>query len=264
MTEEAIKKIVPYVGQLIELANTFLEKATYKDDDDLGFMLLLFLSKQLDHMHSIGKLCPTRDTVIIARAMVEGFWHLRWAAEDPISRPLKWRHYVVVADWKLLQQKKQNEENVDDEDKKGVLERITKYGDQFLKQSGEKLLGDKQRDNLQPNHYHNNFLCGTSFKEILNELEEQYPFLKDQYENLYVAYSDWAHWGTSGLGNAIKTESNAIKYSNECYGLSASSISCGFECLFRTLQLANGHFQGGVEEDLDTLVNTYLKDMGML
>jgi len=259
MTDDTINKIVPFVEQLVTLADAFLSKDnTYNHEDHLGFMLLLFLSKQLGHMRTTVRLCPARDTVVIARAMIEGVFHLIWAAEEPAQRPLMWRHYAVVADWKLLKKKERNGEKVALEKKQRIVENVKEFGDQFLKPRGRKLVEGNQRDNLQPNHYQNNFLCGANLRQIVGDLETKYPYLKDQYEGLYLNYSDWVHWGTSGLGQAMDRSNNKIKYSENCEGLSASAVSCGFQCLSKTLALANEHFGAGLEKELDVLVENFI------
>src|SRR5882672_4123436 len=82
-----------------------IDHIRYREQDHLAFMALCFLSKQIDHAKSIIALVPGRDTILIARSMIEGLCQLLWAAKAPNVLPLQWRTFAYVHDWRIMRSK---------------------------------------------------------------------------------------------------------------------------------------------------------------
>ena len=70
------------------------------------FMLATFAAKQIAHSKSMLKLGYDVDTLLLARSMLEGMSQLLWAFQQPKRRPLMWRAFVYIVDWRLLQEHK--------------------------------------------------------------------------------------------------------------------------------------------------------------
>ena len=103
--------------RLLQLAGEITKPPLpYDEDDHLGFMTLSFVSKQMEHLRSICILVDAgrdRDAGLIARVMVEGLGLLLWAARQPATRPLQWRGYAWVVDWRLVRQMEQSGVQID-------------------------------------------------------------------------------------------------------------------------------------------------------
>ena len=103
--QQTLSGLEIWINKLVGMVHEIVVSAEYLDDDHLGFMALCFLVRQTNHIQSIVKLIPNRDSILIARSMVEGLYQLLWAAQEPTKRPLKWRVFAYVHDWRLLQKK---------------------------------------------------------------------------------------------------------------------------------------------------------------
>ncbi len=116
------------------LALDACDDTRFCDQDHLAFMALCFLSKQIDHTKSILVLIPSRDTILIARSMIEGLCQLLWAVKDPDVRPRQWRAFAWDHDWRLVQAKIKGGESIDPEVLKGIQDGLRRFGNQFLKE----------------------------------------------------------------------------------------------------------------------------------
>lgn len=143
--------------RLLVLAGEILANIQYSENDHLGFMSLCFLSKQIGHMQSILTLSPSRDTILIARSMIEGLCQLLWAAKEPNIRPMQWRAFAWVHDLRVIEAKKARGETVSLEQHNAIENALCEIGKQFLKNK------KKAREQMSPfssETYHDNWRCG--------------------------------------------------------------------------------------------------------
>lgn len=98
---------VPYLQQQVEkvlaLADAASRNLKIRQDDDLGFMTIQFLYKQLQHTESVLMLIPRRDAGLIARAVIDGLYQLLWTIQLPEERAKQWRSFSTIHDWRLIQ-----------------------------------------------------------------------------------------------------------------------------------------------------------------
>ena len=94
LDEERGQRITPdlikWLRELRSIGSSIMLRPAYRTDDDLLFMALCFVAKQLDHIESIRRLVPSKDTGLVARTMLEGMAQLYWAYEEPL-RSSRWR-----------------------------------------------------------------------------------------------------------------------------------------------------------------------------
>ena len=240
-----------WVKRLLALSKGVFKNVKYSENDHLGFMALCFLSKQIDHMQSIVTLIPSRDTILVARSMIEGLCQLLWAAQEPAIRPLQWRAFACIHDWRLLQEKIAQGEKVPPKDRTAIKKRLKKYGDQFLKKNAKtaKTLGKP----LPPDPYHDNWRCGYQLQQICESVGGA-----DLYRYLYGPFSDWHHWGVGGLGKAIKLQGNQVVYTSLSPSDLASALASGFQCLLETIELTDKHLSLGLESKISELRDDYV------
>lgn len=234
VSDFTIDDLKKYAKKLLDLSDNNASNIKYLESDHLGFMCLCFLSKQIDHMRSILALVPKRDAILVARSMIEGFCKLLWAAKKPKDRPFKWRIFACVSDWRLLTEKLHNKISIPPEENHQIMERLNKYGANFLTNKAK-----MKRDNggnLPRDPYHKDWCCGKSVKDICEDVGGL-----DLYLKLYSPYSDWHHWGPSGLGSAIKKDKNSVIYKSFSKSDVAASICSAFQCLLQTLELTIEH-----------------------
>ena len=120
------------LDRLIALAERAQQGCQYSEEDHLVFMTLCFLSKQLDHAKSVRTLGHSRDAILVCRSMIEGLCQLTWAAREPKERPLSWRAFAWVSDWRLM--KLNTARGIPPaRDRRAATEAaLAKYGDRFL------------------------------------------------------------------------------------------------------------------------------------
>lgn len=131
---ETIKKFERHVNTLLSLTEEILRgPIRYNfDEDHFGFMVLCFTTKQYDHLRSIFVLIKAglpRDAAIIARVMMEGMVALLWVVKngrDEFSR--QWRAYSLISDFRRMQKKKADGEDVDPSVEKKLNEMLDEEG----------------------------------------------------------------------------------------------------------------------------------------
>ncbi len=256
--EERAKRNLPglraWVKRLLALANEMTAMTgniQYSEEDHLGFMALCFLSKQIDHARSVLTLTPSRDAILVARSMIEGLCQLLWAAEDPTTRPLQWRAFAWVDDWRLMQAKIARGESVDPERRAAIEDALRKYGDQFLTRKAR--AARDQHAPLPPDPYHDNWRCGHSIRKICKSVGAE-----DLYRKLYEPFSDWQHWGAGGLGKNIRRQGNRVVYSSLSPTDSATALALGFQCLLQTIELTDEHLGTGLASKISELRDGYV------
>jgi hypothetical protein len=250
--DEKAKRDLPalrqWVNRLLALAHEMILHVRYSEEDHLGFMALCFLSKQIDHLKSIVTLTPSRDAVLVARSMIEGLCQLLWAAADPATRPLQWRAFAWVHDWRVMQAKVAQGELVDPERRTAIENALRQYGDQFLTSKARQ--ARDQGAPLPPDPYHDNWRCGRQMRQICEAVRGE-----DLYRRLYEPFSDWHHWGVRGLGEAIERQGNRVVYSSLSPADSAAALASGFRCLLQTVELTDRHLGMGLASKVSELRN---------
>ena len=111
-----IPNLIQFADKLVKLTDAMTQQAEFDEMDHLGLMSLCFVSKQIEHLRSIRILVESRqyrDAGLIARSMIEGLCTLLWAAREPQTRPLYWKAYAWVEDYKLMLKKEKAGEEVD-------------------------------------------------------------------------------------------------------------------------------------------------------
>ncbi len=126
-------------------ARVFASAVNIRRRSHLRFMLASFAVKQIEHSRSILKLDQSIDTVLVARSMLEGLCHLLWALKLPRRRPLMWRTFVFVLDWRLLRQHQSEGKTVDRALQRHTRLGLHRYGRWFLSKEAREALARGRR-----------------------------------------------------------------------------------------------------------------------
>jgi hypothetical protein len=230
---------------------------SYNEHDHLGFMTLGFVSKQMEHLKSVCLLVDAgrdRDAGLIARSMVEGMGWLLWAALQPAERPLRWRSYAWVEDWRLLRKKEQAGEHIEASRKAEIDAQLKRFGQQFYTDKAKKLSGMGQ--SLPSDPYRRDW-AGTSVRAVLEEVD-RLPL----YELIYRRISGWIHWGPGAMGTAIERDQSNVVYAEEDPGIAATALAVGFQALFESVSALDNHFARGFADRLAELSDAYIAELG--
>lgn len=250
--QQALSGLETWLSKLVNLANETLDGAECSYEDHLGFMALCFLGRQVDHVKSIVILAPNQDAVLIARSMIEGLCQLLWAAQDPTKRPLQWRAFAYIHDWRLLQARIDRGESIDPNQQESNDLGIQKYGSLFY--TNEARSAVSQHRPLPSDPYYKTWTCGTQVKQICDCVGAG-----ALHNEIYSSFSDWHHWGTAGIGKLLSWNGNRVIASSVSSSNSEVALATGFQCLLQTIELASEHLPLSKESQIASIRDGYIK-----
>jgi hypothetical protein len=255
--DKDIARLRFYAVELGTLAYEMQQHAKFKEDDHLGFMELTFVSKQLEHIKSVCKLADAdqyQDASIIARVMVEGLAILYWANAAPKERPLNWRAYIWIDQFRRSYGKPDYPEH------KAEIELMLKtYCRQYLKPEFK----GKPQNEITPDNYRINWRWDENqeakfVKIAITEIFKE-TGLKDLYEKFYIPASGWVHWDSISMAEAIhRGADGSVTWGAETKYMGAVALASGFHALFGSAQLLNEHFSLGFSDRLKKLYEDYI------
>jgi hypothetical protein len=213
----------------------------------MRFMLASFAAKQHHHAESLLKLGSSPDTMLIARSMLEGLSQLLWAMKQPRRRPLQWRAFAFVSDWRLSQQRVAQGLPIDPTICTRTTTGLRQHGRWFLtKQAREARAAGRP---LPPDPYVKNWY-GERESEIFRDIGGELLL-----EHAYAPFSEWHHWRIAGLARLISFDPTTREFSMTATNPSgaATATACGFQCLWQTMQLLNSRCHLGLGHHLRAL-----------
>lgn len=249
--EAAVPHMERFVRRLLPIAESLLDGQPQAPTDNLGFMALMFLAKQADHMKSILELVPRRDVVLIARSMIEGACQLLWTSMKPETRSHAWRSFAVIHDWRLMCSRIAEGVPVPASEKARIEKRLAEEGRRFLTKKGRQVR--KTSGAVTDRCYHSDWRCGTTINDTCVQADAA-----DLYSTYYRHYSDWHHWGVGGLGYAVAATPTGYKYVSNSWGFSSGALDTAVRCLLETCRTVASHFGRSQLEDIDALGHEYL------
>ncbi len=213
----------------------------------MRFMLASFAVKQNHHAESLLKLETSPDTMLIARSMLEGLSQLLWAMKQPRRRPLLWRVFAFVIDWRLSQRHRAEGVSVDPVVAERIRAGLRRHGRWFLtKQARQARAAGRP---LPPDPYAKNWY-GERESEIFRDVGGELLL-----ERAYAPFSEWHHWRIAGLGRLISFDATTRQFAMTATNQigAATATACAFQCLWQTMQLLNSRCRLGVGRQLHEL-----------
>lgn len=251
----AVPDLREFLNRLIRLATDAIQSVHFAEENHLKFMSWCFLCKQIDHAKSVLRLVPHKDATLIARSMADGLCQLLWAAKEPGTRPLQWRSFAWIHDWRVMREMIRKGQAVAPERQEAIRNALAEYGGQFLTKKARESVRDGQP--MPDDPYHQNWRAGVSIKRIFEQVGAD-----DLYSVVYIHFSDWEHWGVGGVGDALSGRSNNVRYSAWSND-EAPALTVSFQCLWQTLEVYDRSLGGGRSVEIRELYDAYLQGVNL-
>ncbi|MGJ7567808.1 DUF5677 domain-containing protein [Variovorax sp. GB1R11] len=239
-------------------ARALIEKELVSDvvlheSDHLGFMAMCFLYKQAAHARSIEMLLDAEqdvDAATISRTMLEGLILVAWAAVKPTERPLRWRAFSLVSDWKLLQRGVAPPFGTP-EDKKVELKQRLEAHPEFLTSGARRAGAQALFDPYQNTWCVNGDGSRVELRTMAEEIGD--PNMKQLYDEL----SQVGHWTPRGVAINIdhSTERSTLAFMDE--SLAAKACGTAFSSLVQTAALFFHHHRAEPHTRLQQIIDSY-------
>lgn len=174
-----------------------LQRNSTKLDDHFTFMAMHYLFKQIEHLKALLLLAHHRDSILIIRAMLEGWAQLRWVEQEP-SRAETWRAYAGVHDFYLARRMKERGETIPCDDEQWLNQWIENHSSQFLtRKARKKLETDPQKSIWDISTPFRNSWCPHDLRNLMKAIDHE--FFYKQYQRM----SGWQHWSCISLDSAL-------------------------------------------------------------
>lgn len=251
---QAIVKLRHFAECLLNLEGDLTSMTKYRDDNDFHFIALCYLAMQKTHLQSILRLEDSRDSILIARAMVEKLCLLLWASEEPEIRGSQWRQFVFIDDWRKLRAKRNSGKHIDPTTEAEVKVGVNQYGARFLSATAQKCLASGK--SLPADPYSKNWYAG-SIRDIAVQVDAE-----DLYVEVYKPFSEWVHGSPSGIAPTIELNSDGnISYVPSSPPYTATALSVGFQSLIQTMEAVASDLNPDGLDRIVNLKNQFLKEM---
>jgi hypothetical protein len=213
----------------------------------LRFMLVSYSIKQFEHSRSLLKLQESIDTVLIARSMLEGLVQLLWAMREPRRRPLMWRTFAFVLDWRLIEKQRAAGVAIDPEVEKHTKWGLRRYGKWFQTKEAKRAAATGAPPPTDP--YSRNWY-GEREAELFRDVGAQALL-----EGAYAPFSEWHHWRPGAIGRLISFDdhNSTFAMSTTDPNSAAMSYATGFQCLWQTMRIVNRLCRLGIGRKLQAL-----------
>jgi hypothetical protein len=255
-----IPKLISWANKLISFSTIILQKQIIiRDNDHFGFMTILFIKKQIEHLKSILILIDNNqelDSVLIARSMIEGYSQLEYASKDKQQRAYRWRAFSWITDWRLARSEILSGHNVD-EKQLNLINKSAKHISELFLRKNRSFIELQKNDKDIKDPFKNKWI-NENYSEIIQKLN------RNIFYELYVPFSAWHHWCPSGIGKIIKLFSNKIIYNKAAPDQAASSIAIGMHCLLQTLEIFDFHFKLKIDQEITKFRNDCLVDLKVI
>jgi len=249
--EQAVRDLPILRKNLIDLGKlstkAFDSQIKIPTRSHLRFVLVSFAVKQIEHSHSLLKLESSVDTVLIARSMLEGLAQLLWVMKRSRRRPLMWRAFVYVLDWRLLQKQRLEGLHIDPVVARHNRRGIRQYGKWFLTKKARVALASGKP--LPPDPYTKNWY-GETEADIFRDVGGAALL-----EAAYAPFSEWHHWRPGAFGRLLSFDKGTSTFTMTTSEPSqlAEALAVGFQCLWETMQLFNKRHRLGIGRELQQL-----------
>lgn len=254
--EERALQNIPQLRQCLEdlvalSAKAFSPLPSFDHENHLAFMALTFAVKQNEHARSVLLLDQSVDAVLITRSMFEGMSQLLWAGQQPDVRPLCWRSFGFVLDWRRMRRSLAAGEAVADDQRTAIEEGLREHGKNFF--SKKALRAHANGRPLPDDPYTRNWY-GETEKEIFSAVGADRI-----YDEVYGLFSEWHHWRLGAFGQllSLDEEESTFVFSTRHPSFTAMALAGAFQCLWQTMSLLENLVVHRIRTPLDGLHASY-------
>lgn len=250
-----IARLRKHVEYLVTVSDGLFSRPIQFDaTSDLAFMALNFCAKQSEHARSVLILNDQLDAVLIARSMFEGLSQLLWASQAPDERPLRWRSFAFIRDWRTMREQETAGVRVEPTRQAYIENGLAQYGSAFLTKKAMQALS---RGQSLPSDPYMNKWYGETEKEVFSAVGGQLA-----YDALYGPFSEWHHWRIGGFGSLIKFDEQMQRFQMTPRNVlfTASALSSAFQCLWQTLEILVNTVPGVGAVDLVSIREDFIAE----
>lgn len=244
--EERAARVLPelqlLLKDLLQYAESQLGERMVSGDEAFALMSICYHVRLGEHAHAVLRLGVHPDSALVARSVLEGWWQLAWAANDPVSRAERCRAFAFVADWRLLRAKRDRGEPVDPAEEEQIQEGIATVGQVHL---SAKALRAIAAGNAVPDDSYNQTWHAKQIRELADETGHQ-----DDYLGLYSDLSDRHHWDMGDLVQSLHREGDRLFWKGTSHSSGVMSVATAFMCFCNATKLLSRHFALGLDEEL--------------
>ena len=259
---EVVDRLSDLLFELIALAASLFGSIPkpLTEADRYANMGLTFLGKQIDHATSLLALNRSRDSVLIARSMIEGLVQLTWASKRPGERARRWWDYDVVQRLRSLDRLSKASIDIPNAALSEATDNAARLGHRFMNKKGRERRS--RGETLGSNSYVTSW-TGKSVCELCGET----GYL-DKYYTFYDRFSDWHHWGPASVGEPLYAEAGPVEgqaiigYQSASPSDTAMALANGLQCLVVTLHLMDEHLEAGLAAKIEDIANRYARVKG--
>jgi hypothetical protein len=239
ISETESRKMLPHLrdwlGRVIVEIGQHLEISDWRNRDDLAFMGICFLSKQLCHAESLVMIVPRKDSTLIARTMAEGLAQFLWASKEPESRPNAWRAYAVIEDYRSIPRLESRGCSPTPEMIRSIEKEMAEVGPMFYTDKAMKAV-EAGRPLPERPHY-DSWRKKVSIRKIFEEIKGS-----DIYSFFYGPFSTWAHWSSKAFADRFDEETpSSTRWTPIAYSMAAASIVLGITTVLQTAEILFDH-----------------------
>jgi|Deesub1362A_J573_1020465.scaffolds.fasta_scaffold04188_2 hypothetical protein len=256
--EKAIRdlpKLRQFVAKLTAIVEELLSRPIrYRPDDHLAFMALGFTCAQLEHLRAVCTLVDARyhkDAALIARTMFEGLCGLLWAAQKPEDRPLLWRRFSIIDDFRIVDPAVWKANPQAAQELKGKLK---KYGPLFYTKEAKQ--AEKQGKPLPRDPYWRRWSENRPVKDLCEKVKAGIL-----YDHIYKDVSCWIHWSPRGIGRWLEVEDLQVKYKIDAPDMAATALAVGFQSLLETALVLDSRLELGFRKELEELRTRFITEL---
>lgn len=246
-----IPRLRQHLEALLAVWDGVFSRPIRHDDTDLAFMALAFAARQGEHARSVVRLGNAVDAVLVTRSMFEGLCQLLWAAQVPDDRPLRWRAFAYVRDWRTLQRKIKAGEAVPSEERTKIESALKAYEHLFLtaRARDAEACGKLLPADPYVREWH-----GLTAKDIFAAVRGEVI-----HAELYRRFSDWHHWDIAGFAPLLRLdEGGHVVQKGHDPALTATALASAFQCVWQTLKALDEIVSLGIGAELQLLHDEYV------
>lgn len=248
-----IPQLRDYLHELVELSATaFVSPPAFDPHNHFAFMALSFATKQSEHARSVLVLGDSVDAVLVTRSMFEGLSQLLWAAQAPNERPLRWRSFTVILDWRLMRKRLGDGEPLTEDVTQRIEGRAKDRGAAFLSSAARKAVA--KGSPLPADPYMRNWYDETE-RDVFDAVGGDRI-----YKEIYGQLSEYHHWRPGAFGRLLNfdAERTTFVFTTHDPTFTATALAGAFQCLWQTMQLLDREIRAGIASDLDNLHDRYV------
>lgn len=249
--------IMTFSNDLVSLSEAMPQPIKFEENDYLAAMALLSLGHQLHLFQSLLILTENHLAVpagLIARSMMEGMALLSWCGRSPEIRPLEWRTFALVHDFRLMKKHEALGRRIDPLRKQGINASLEQYGESMLTKKAKQMRA--KSEDLPDDPYVTRW-PGLTIRAMFSEAEQS-----EIYEELYMPLSELTHWSITAIAPQTTRTGSALEYSaRSSASQEALVLTSGFRSLLYNLQLVQAHLRLEGLQHTENLKDRYITSL---